>query len=789
MPSSIQPSVSAGRIVSDLKLAGETLRAAQNKEDVIKYAIKIFLQLGFDRVRVWLIDQESGTKYGAKCSYLPDHIFQKAIVPLVYQNGKVLPLNYLKIILGRKPFINHTFPVLKNFFGEKDLKYSIEFPLFSSKHPLGLLSVDNAITQRPMSLKTANALMPFINQIAFALDRAILKEKLSNLNQELEKRVLVATGELKEKNAELEELVHHDRLSGLPNRRLFEKTLEEEFRKSGPDRLLTFAMVDIDFLKQINDTYGHLAGDEAIRKVGKILRSDKRVDFAARFAGDEFIVLLFNRKKEFCRKVLTDLLKKIKRVGQSISIGSAIYPDPDHKIKNTIDLMRIADDALYHAKHTGRGKLVCANGGEEKIIPLAERRKELQEIEKQGAFAIDQIKQFKAIIRISNELRRAETEKIALRKTVRIMHRDLGFKKVYICVEDTHTGKLVAAASAGAQANLVKKLKGRPLVFTKESLVFRALRTRQVIDVKNKDSSPTLQRLLGQRQPSALIIPLIGRTITLGVMIAEYPTDKHFTQTDYDFYLAIGEQIETSIMKKRALEEIKNFSRELSRQIKAATARLRKYSQSLEHKIKDNKALRSRENQIHFEIISALVTSVESKDTYTRGHSVRVATYACRIGREIGLNDKELTNLRYAGLLHDIGKVAVDKIVLNKSTALTDAETQTLFEHPVVGSKIATSVRFLQPAAKTILHHHERWDGTGYPDKLRAKTIPLESRILAIADAYDAMITRRSYGREMKKTEAIQELRVGAGKQFDPEIVKAFIRVIKKTPNAPRSSI
>ncbi len=179
-------------------------------------------------------------------------------------------------------------------------------------------------------------------------------------------------------------------------------------------------------------------------------------------------------------------------------------------------------------------------------------------------------------------------------------------------------------------------------------------------------------------------------------------------------------------------------------------------------------------------MISALVASLEEKDIYTRGHSVRVASYAVKLGQEVGMNKAQIENLRYAGLLHDIGKVAVDQSVLQKRSALSDNEKRELEQHPVTGEKIISRVRFLQPTAEIVRQHHEHWNGTGYPDGTkRAKILP-GARILSIADAYDAMVTRRSYGRKMSRAEAIKELTIGSGKQFDPKMTKVFIRLLKQ---------
>ena len=226
----------------------------------------------------------------------------------------------------------------------------------------------------------------------------------------------------------------------------------------------------------------------------------------------------------------------------------------------------------------------------------------------------------------------------------------------------------------------------------------------------------------------------------------------------------------------------------VKKEVNTATLKIHQYSQSLEKQIKKNAGLLEKEKTVHFEIISTLVKSLESKDSYVHSHSVRVTKYLCIFGKKLGFRGPQLANLRYAGLLHDIGKLMIDKSILNKKTKLTKAEKKILRKHPAIGSKIISSIRFLRSSSPIILYNHERWDGKGYPKGISGKKIPLPARMLAIVDAYDAMTTRREYGHELSKTEAISELKKNSGTQFDPELVKVFIELLKTSHiKAPKS--
>jgi len=770
-----------GGILHDLKATGEILRAARSKKDVLDFTIRIFLRLGFDRVRIWLVDEENEIYYGAKCSYMPDKKFQQARTSL---RGEVLPKNYVRYMKKKKPYLNTTTPLLKKFFGDYKLPYTVGFPMLSGKQLLGVVSVDNSISLREINLKeTETKIMPFVNHIALVLNRVIADEKIKEANRNLKKKITEATAELQERNVELEYLANHDEVSSLPNRRYFEKHLEKEFAKASEKRNLAFAMLDIDFLKHVNDSKGHEAGDRLIADIGKTLGENEQIHFASRFAGDEFTFLLIGKSKIQKQLILTNILRKIKKVtGHTVSIGCATAPNPE--IKSLIDFMRIADDALYHAKHTGRNRFVCAGEKGESIAPLTERRMDLQKIEEQGTFAIDYIRQLAAINKIAEHLRTAASEETALKKIIGILQKELEFKKTIILLKEEN-GDFSFTANPPLLAKKISKSK--KFVRLNRQLE-RAMQTRRVL---NLDKRPASQKILEAFNiQNALLIPLIGRQHVIGIIVAECEQNRTFRKSDLDFFLTLGDQIESGIVKARAIKKIENFNRKLKKEVATATEKLRGYSHSLEKQIKDNRELRAKEQRIHFELISALVTSLEEKDIYTRGHSVRVASYAVKLGRQVGMNEEQLTNLRYAGLLHDVGKVATDQSILHKLTALTESEAKELEKHPIIGEKIVSSVRFLKLTALAIRHHHERWDGAGYPDGKKGKRIPFEARILAIADSYDAMVTRRSYGYQMSRAEAMRELKSGSGKQFDPELTKVFVKLLKQGKiRTPQSKI
>jgi len=178
----------------------------------------------------------------------------------------------------------------------------------------------------------------------------------------------------------------------------------------------------------------------------------------------------------------------------------------------------------------------------------------------------------------------------------------------------------------------------------------------------------------------------------------------------------------------------------------------------------------------YFNTIRSLVLAMEAKDPYTKGHSERVTEYALIIASGMGIASQQVQMIKYCGLLHDLGKIAVSDTILNKEDNLDQYERAQIERHPVEGAAVLSPLSFLRPGISIVKHHHERFDGNGYPDRLKADKIPLAARILSCADAYDAMTTDRPYRPKMTKESAFIELKNNSGTQFDPQVVDAFLK-------------
>jgi putative nucleotidyltransferase with HDIG domain len=216
--------------------------------------------------------------------------------------------------------------------------------------------------------------------------------------------------------------------------------------------------------------------------------------------------------------------------------------------------------------------------------------------------------------------------------------------------------------------------------------------------------------------------------------------------------------------------------------VRGASAMLRRQTEELRDR--SEKLMESYRllEESSLEAVQSLNATVDAKDSYTAGHSVRVQRIALRIGEELGLDAGRLDALKFAGLFHDIGKLRVPDAILAKPAALSPAEYEVVKRHPEDGATIIGHLGRLREAVPLIRHHHERWDGSGYPEGLAAEAIPSEASIVGLADAWDAMTTERPYSRALSVEEAAVEVRAGRGTQFAPDVVDALFSALRRSP-------
>jgi response regulator RpfG family c-di-GMP phosphodiesterase len=194
----------------------------------------------------------------------------------------------------------------------------------------------------------------------------------------------------------------------------------------------------------------------------------------------------------------------------------------------------------------------------------------------------------------------------------------------------------------------------------------------------------------------------------------------------------------------------------------------------------ENARLFENTQRTYFETIRSLAQALEARDSYTKGHSERVMRYALRTAKAMGVPETDQQVLCHASLLHDIGKIGIADAVLNKILPLTDDDRKMIENHPIFGDTIIGPLRFLDSVQALVRHHHERFDGAGYPEKLKGEAIPIGARIIAVADSFDAMTSNRPYRAALPQSVAIDEIRRGSGTQFDPEVVRAFLDLLEQ---------
>jgi len=198
--------------------------------------------------------------------------------------------------------------------------------------------------------------------------------------------------------------------------------------------------------------------------------------------------------------------------------------------------------------------------------------------------------------------------------------------------------------------------------------------------------------------------------------------------------------------------------------------------------LRDQVGLSTYRNETLFlNILAVMAKVLEAKDPNTRFHSEKVSMLASNIAREMHFTEEEVKRVSIAGILHDIGKMGVPEAILRKNGPLNPAERQQVERHPVIAAQILEPIEKLKSAVSYIRHHHERYDGAGYPDQLAGEMIPLGARILHVAEAFDSMVTKRSYSDTLQPDEALAEIQSCAGRQFDPHVVDALTAILKRS--------
>jgi diguanylate cyclase (GGDEF)-like protein/putative nucleotidyltransferase with HDIG domain len=655
-----------------------------------------------------------------------------------------------------------------------------------------------------------------------------------------------------------------DPKTGLFNARHFAAALSEEIgRAQRFERPMSLIMADLDLLRDINNTYGHLAGDAVLKGIAEVFRAQLRhYDVPARFGGEEFSILLPETPPEQALEIAERIRRAVAErtfdvetssepIRATVSIGVAGYPKDG---TDANELIHQADLAVYRAKLQGRNRVLGASSepllvpadrsarliavpedgdyhaplpGAAHVQPTEERRSELRHPRPHavhGPRFLSLDRRLSLIVGLVSALGvGAGVLGLALSWTSKDL---LGLLTVVALVgvgqalaleadegsavlSVSAVGALAAASLFGWRAALPLAVasvaidwsaRRHPLhnvLFNIGALTLASLAAASVFKIAGFFPAGTPHRLavsgLGLLAGAAYFVVnmgLVSVALALegherwwavfkerfawllphylvygfigGVMALAYEAVK---------LLALAVFAVPLLLMRKTQEAYLKHTQRSAQKLRQAAETIQSQNVSLELA---NRLLKERSTAA----MESLSATVDARDSYTAGHSRRVQQLALAIGRELGLSQAELDLLGHAALFHDIGKLAIPDAILLKPASLTPDEWSLMQRHAEEGARIIDRLGFLNDAVPAIRHHHERFDGAGYPDRLSGEEIPLGARIIHVADALDSMLTTRIYRAARPAADALQELRRAAGTQFCPRCVTALERIL-----------
>jgi diguanylate cyclase (GGDEF)-like protein/putative nucleotidyltransferase with HDIG domain len=652
----------------------------------------------------------------------------------------------------------------------------------------------------------------------------------------------------------LQEEARVDAKTGLFNARHFATALNEELTRAARfERPLSLVMADLDLLRDINNTYGHLAGDAVLQGIAEVFRSELRhYDVPARFGGEEFAILLpetppeqaFEIAERIRRTVAArafDVETSSEPIRATISIGIAGFPRDG---SDANELIHQADLAVYRAKLQGRNRVLDAST--EPLLLPEKRQARLVAVPEEGEHAAplppapsvipDQERRHPRPHALHGprflSLSRRLALFVGLVSTAGVAAGGLGLvyghstdwiglaaivalvgagQALALEVDDgsisvSAVGSIAGAALFGPRAAIplaitisavewsARRSPFHYVLFNVGTLSLSSLAAAGVFTAGFGGDLGRLVYVLAGVAAGAtyylvnmglisLVVAIEGHERSLSVFRERFA----WLATHYLVYGFIGGVIwvghDTAgiwalavfalplLLMRKTQEAYLRHTQRSAQKLRQAAETIQTQNVSLEHA---NKLLRERSTAA----MESLSATVDARDAYTAGHSRRVQQLALAIGRELGLSQAELDLLGHAALFHDIGKLAIPDAILLKPASLTAEEWDLMQRHADEGARIIDRLGFLNDAVPAIRHHHERYDGTGYPDRLEGEDIPLGARIIHVADALDSMLTTRIYRAARPAGEALDELRRAAGTQFCPRCVAALERIL-----------
>src|SRR4051794_2418749 len=517
-----------------------------------------------------------------------------------------------------------------------------------------------------------------------------------------------------------QQLASRDPLTGLLNHREFQEAVSrelEEGRRHGGS--MSVVLLDLDEFKRVNDTSGHAAGDSVLIAAAEGLKRASRLsDQAFRIGGDELALVLPHTSARQAIPVAERAATTMNEVDPRGSVSYGIGEGPaDGPAKDS--LLRHADERLYAMK-----RLAAATTGRDSARTLSAA----EDDERQRA-------RLACANRLSTRLAPLLDPEQIVSTTVDELHESFRYHLTAILRKDPD-GMLRAVAGAGP---LVRELPGVDVlgVPLSEGIVGRVARTGEPTVVHDTQSDPDyLPTEATTDSGSELAVTIRVGGEVWGVLNLEQIQTHAFDSDDVVFADLVAAHVGAALDRTRLASELEGT---------------------------------------FMTTLAALSDALEHKDAYTAAHAREVEDLSERVGARLGLAGDELRTVRYAALLHDIGKIGIPSEILSKPSGLTDDEFEQIKQHTVIGARMLERIPFFEHVHPLVRSAHERWDGRGYPDGIAAGEIPLGARIICACDAFHAMTSDRPYRAAMSVAEAITELNREAGRQFDPTVVDALV--------------
>lgn len=558
---------------------------------------------------------------------------------------------------------------------------------------------------------------------------------------------------LNERQEQLSDGASRDALTGLPNRRTMKYVVSREVafaeRTGWP---LSVVMVDLDHFKSLNDTYGHQAGDYVLERTARRLDSLVRnSDVVARYGGEEFVLIFPGTGLEQAVEISQQLRNALRCDrfqfdNQEITVTASFGVAELHSCGCTdVDaLIARADSALYDAKHSGRDRVVAA--------PMMDGSAEHEVRQDEASTAAAAVGAHKPVAKVSDDP--VDRDTMSLMGSIFSILQLIPDRQRVAC-------DLVQQVAAVLQAP-------RAMLYAWDSqrgslLPLASSRIEERDRLANFDTPPEIRDWFdGQRLGDSR---RMGRNVDPEV--ANDSSDERGNKKTVRLPLmAYGELIGVVV----------SYIEEPEFEISARQQTILSALGTIGATALRTCDVYAQQEERWVGLIEALCGAIHSVDAFKRRHACRVADIAVIVARALGQQDRdELQLIRVAGLVHDIGKVGLPVALFKKKGRLRNAERTQMQEHCKIGANILASVPQLHRLATVVMHHHEHFDGGGYPEGLAGSEIPIESRIIAVADAYDAMTNERPFRAALSHDEAIRRIRESALSQFDPSVVNVFL--------------